>query len=46
MAIGDATERERVANLQDLRDVKAKKNLISDYHIGERCAAEYWIVLH
>jgi hypothetical protein len=44
--VGDATEGERVADPLGLREAEAKKNLGSDYHVGGRSAAEYWIDLY
>jgi hypothetical protein len=35
-----------VAGPYGLREAEAKKNLASDYHVGERRADEYWIDLY
>jgi hypothetical protein len=43
---GDVAEGERVAGPSGLREAEAKKHLGFDYHVGERCDAEYWIDLY
>jgi hypothetical protein len=43
---GDAAEGERALGPLGLRKAEAKKKLNSDYHVGERRDAEYWIALY